>query len=166
MFDLSDPSVENYLCQLADQVHYYGSYISLSIMPFAAPDPLFDVCAVPAVELSKAVDSTNFRDGAVDYDIGVMTRGGQAAKELTPDMIRDIIEGCARTAKRYQSFGFDMVTLHFAYRATLFSRFISPITNKRQDEYGGPIENRARFLLELAGRIKEVCGTVVCAGPT
>ncbi len=158
MFDLTDPSVENYMCQLADQVHYYGSYISLAIMPFAAPDPMYDVCAVPAVDLSKPADPTNFRDGQVDYDIGVMTRGGQAAKELTHDMIRSIIDDCAQKAKRYQSFGFDMVTLHFAYRATLFARFISPVTNKRTDEYGGPIENRARFLLELAGRIKEVCG--------
>lgn len=158
MYDLNDPSVENYLCQLADQVHYYGSYISLSIMPFAAPDPMYDVYAVPAVDLSKPVNSTNFRDGAVDYDIGIMTRGGKAAKELTHEMIRDIIETCAQRAKLYQSFGFDMATLHFAYRATLFSRFISPVTNKRTDEYGGPIENRARFLLELAGRIKDLCG--------
>ena len=158
MYDLTDPSVENYLCQLADQVHYCGSYISLSIMPFAAPDPMYDVYAVPAVDLTKPMSSTNFRDGQVDYNIGVMTRGGRAAKELTHGMIRDIIEDCARKAKRYQSFGFDMVTLHFAYRATLFSRFISPITNRRTDEYGGPVENRARFLLELAGRIKELCG--------
>ena len=156
MYDLSDPSVENYLCQLADQVHYYGSYISLAIMPFAAPDPLYDVYAVPAVDFRKS--STNFRDGAVDYDVGIMMRGGRAAKELTHDMIRDIIESCAQRAKLYQSFGFDMATLHFAYRATLFSRFISPLTNKRTDGYGGSVENRARFLLELAGRIKELCG--------
>lgn len=156
MYDLSDPSVENYLSQLADQVHYYGSYISLAIMPFAAPDPMFDVYAVPAVDFHK--DSTNFRDGAVDYDVGIMMRGGRAAKELTHNMIRDIIESCAQRAKLYQSFGFDMATLHFAYRATLFSRFLSPLTNKRTDEYGGCLENRARFLLELAGRIKELCG--------
>ena len=56
MYDLTDPSVENYLSQLADQVHYYGSYISLAIMPFAAPDPMYDVCDVPAVDLSKPVD--------------------------------------------------------------------------------------------------------------
>lgn len=157
MFDLDDPSVENYMCQLTDQVHYYGSYISLAIMPFAAPDPMYDVYAVPAVDLSGST-TTNFRDGQVDYNAGVMMRGGAAAKELTHEKIRDIIETHAQTMKRYQSFGFDMCTLHFAYRATLFSRFISPITNKRTDEYGGPIENRARFLIELCKRIKELCG--------
>lgn len=51
-----------------------------------------------------------------------------------------------------------MVTLHFAYRATLFARFLSPRTNHRTDEYGGSLENRARFLLELCARIKELCG--------
>lgn len=157
MYDLSDPSVENYLCQLADQVHYYGSYISLSIMPFGAPDPAYDVSDEPAVDIAS-IDPANFRDGKVDYDMGVMLRHGAAAKALTHEMIGDIIESCARRAKLYQSFGFDMVTLHFAYRATLFSRFISPITNKRTDEYGGSVEGRARFLLELAGRIKELCG--------
>ena len=158
MFNLDgDPSVENYLCQLADQVHYYGSYISLAIMPFTPPDPMYDVYAVPAVDMSGAT-GTNFRDGQVDYNVGVMMRGGRAAKELTHEMIRDIIESSARRIARYKALGFDMCTLHFAYRATLFSRFLSPITNKRTDEYGGPIENRARFLLELCGRIKELCG--------
>lgn len=156
MYDLNDPSVENYLCQLADQVHYYGSFISLALMPFAAPDPMYDVCAVPAADTT--VDPTNFRDGQVDYDIGMMTRGGKAAKEMSHEMIREVIETQAQKAKRYQAFGFDMVTLHFAYRATLFARFLSPLTNKRADEYGGPIENRARFMLELCARIKELCG--------
>ncbi len=158
MFNLDgDPSVENYICQLADQVHYYGSYISLAVMPFAAPDPMYDVYAVPAVDMS-GTSSTNFRDGQVDYNVGVMMRMGKAAKELTHEMIRDIIEDSAQRIHYYQALGFDLCTLHFAYRATLFSRFLSPITNKRTDEYGGPLENRARFLLELCSRIKELCG--------
>lgn len=158
MFNLdADPSVENYICQLADQVHYYGSYISLAIMPFAAPDPLYDVYAVPAVDLTGTT-TTNFRDGQVDYNAGVLLRGGQAAKELTHEMIRDIIEQYAQRIHYYQTLGFDLCTLHFAYRATLFSRFLSPITNKRTDDYGGPIENRVRFLLEFCRRIKELCG--------
>lgn len=157
MYDLNDPSVENYICQLSDQVHYYGSLISLALMPFAAPDPCYDVSAAPAIEIDK-VDPTNFRDGKVDYEMGALIRGGKAAIEMPHDMIRDIIEYQAQRAKLYQSFGFDMVTLHFAYRATLFSRFLSPITNKRTDKYGGSLENRARFMLELCTRIKELCG--------
>lgn len=157
MFSLdSDPSVENYICQLTDQVHYYNSFVSLALMPFSAPDPLFDVSDEPAVNLGAA---PKFGEKVYDnYGMNVAMRGGKAAKQLSHQQIRDIIETQAQRARRYQALGFDMVTLHFAYRATLFARFLSPRTNHRTDEYGGPIENRARFLLELCARIKELCG--------
>ena len=156
MYDLDDPSVENYMCQLTDQVHYYGSYISLALMPFGAPDPMYDVSATEGAKVMA--NSKNFRDNQVDYSMDMMLRGGKGAKEMTHEMIREVIEHQAQRAKLYKTFGFDMVTLHFAYRASLFGRFISPLTNHRTDEYGGGIENRARFLLELCARIKEVCG--------
>jgi 2,4-dienoyl-CoA reductase-like NADH-dependent reductase (Old Yellow Enzyme family)/thioredoxin reductase len=154
-----DPSVENYMCQLSDQVHFYNSYISLALMPFSAPAPEYDVCEVPAVDFAK-LNSENFREQVSgDYMAGVMMRGGKAGKELSHKQIQEIIEIQAQRVKKYQAYGFDLCTLHFAYRATLFSRFLSPRTNHRTDEYGGTIENRARFLLELCARIKELCGT-------
>ena len=159
MFALdTDVSVENYLCQLADQVHYYNSRISLALMPFFAPDPEYDVNAEPAADISGLLFS-RFGERVYDnYGMNVLMRGGAPSRELTHDMIREIIEAQAQRAKKYQAYGFDMVTLHFAYRATLFGRFLSPRTNRRTDEYGGPVENRARFLLELCARIKELCG--------
>ena len=159
MFTLdSDVSVENYICQLADQVHYYNSRISLALMPFFAPDPMYDVNADPEVDISNAFFA-KFGEKVYDnYGMNAVMRGGKASKQLTHEMIREIIETQAQRARKYQLLGFDMVTLHFAYRATLFARFLSPRTNHRTDEYGGPIENRARFLLELCARIKELCG--------
>ena len=156
MYNLEDPSVENYMCQLADQVHYYGSYISLALMPFGAPDPMYDVSATQDVKMT--VNSRNFRDEQVDYGMDMLLRGGKGAKEMTKEMIAEVIESLARRVKLYQTFGFDMVTFHFAYRATLLARFISPLTNHRTDEYGGSLENRARFLLELCARVKALCG--------
>ncbi len=158
MFTLdSDPSVENYICQLADQVHYYGSYISLALMPFAGPDPKFDVSDEPAMPPNGKFP--NFGERVYDnYGAHVAMRGGTACKAMSHEQIRDIIETQAQRAKKYKDLGFDMVTLHFAYRATLFARFLSPKTNTRTDEYGGSVENRARFLMELCARIKEVCG--------
>ena len=158
-FDLdNDPSVENYICQLVDQVHYYQSHISLALMPFAAPDPLYDVNDEPAVDLSGMFFAKFGQRVYDNYGMGAMIRGGAAAKQLSHQQIREIIEQQAQRALRYKKLGFDMVTLHFAYRATLFARFLSPQTNHRTDEYGGPIENRARFLLELCARIKQLCG--------
>ncbi len=90
--------------------------------------------------------------------MNAIMRGPREGKALSKEQIAEIIEYQAQRAKKYKDLGFDMVTLHFAYRATLFARFLSAKTNHRTDEYGGPIENRARFLLELCGRIKELCG--------
>ena len=165
----SDPSVENYICQMVDQVHYYNSRISLAIMPFTAPDPHFDVNDEEATEVTavrgdviknKEAQKGQARFGTKDYVMGprASKSGGVACKALSHEQIAEIIELYANRMKRYQDLGFDMCTLHFAYRATLFSRFISPMTNHRTDEYGGPIENRARFLLELCAKIKEKCG--------
>lgn len=157
----SDVAVENYMCQMADQVHYYNSKISLALMPFGAPDPAYDINEEPEIDMSKFT-SMNFREImselGEEIDMSALMRGGKATKQLSHDQIAEIIEAQAQRAHKYQNYGFDMVTLHFAYRATLFGRFLSPITNKRTDEYGGSIENRGRFLLELAKRIKELCG--------
>lgn len=158
MYNLNDPSNENYMCQLADQVHFFGSRISLALMPFHAPDPIYDVCDTPRTQISDDVNK-GFRDGQNDYNFGDIVRGGQPAKELSHEQIHEIIEYNAQRAKYYQSLGFDMVTFHCAYRATLFARFLSPITNKRTDEYGGDIRGRGRFIMEMCSRVKELCGS-------
>lgn len=54
--------------------------------------------------------------------------------------------------------GFDMAFMHMAYRGMLPARFLSPLTNKRTDEFGGSLENRARFPLMICDRIKKACG--------
>ena len=157
----SDPSVENYLCQLADQVHFYNSHISLALMPFYAPDVHYDVSALPATKeryrkLAQFGETTNYQEETL-YSMSEK-RGDVPAIPLSKEQIKDIIEYYAQRMRKYQTFGFDMCTLHFAYGTTLFSRFLSPITNFRDDEYGGSVKNRARFLIELCDRIKQLCG--------
>ncbi len=160
MFRLDDdPSVENYICQLADRIHYYGSYASIALMPFYyEKDPIYDVSDEPAADLSNLTMAKFGQRVHNNYGMNVMARGGDPGKQMSHEQIRDVIETTAQRALKYKKLGFDMVTLHFAYRLTLFARFLSPLTNHRTDEYGGPIENRGRFLLELCARIKELCG--------
>ena len=64
----------------------------------------------------------------------------------------------AEQAKIMQDCGFDMAYMHMAYRGMLISRFLSPLTNKRTDEFGGSFENRIRFPLLVCEKIKEKCG--------
>jgi len=48
--------------------------------------------------------------------------------------------------------------MHMSYRMSILGKFLSPLTNKRTDEYGGSLENRARFAIMVTDRIKQRCG--------
>jgi 2,4-dienoyl-CoA reductase-like NADH-dependent reductase (Old Yellow Enzyme family) len=77
--------------------------------------------------------------------------------ELTSDEINDIVLAFAEGARRAKSWGFDGVQLHGAH-GYLINQFLSPLTNRRTDEYGGSIENRSRFLLEVYRKVRESVG--------
>lgn len=150
MYDTSDPSVENYLCQMADQVHYYNSRISIAMMPFVGPNG-HDVSTVENVPDGQMSPQNPFA-------MLLHLAGGQGIIECTHEEIRQVIDETVERIRFYQRMGFDMCTLHFAYRGNFFARWISPLTNLRTDEYGGDIRGRGRFLLELATAVKQACG--------
>lgn len=78
-------------------------------------------------------------------------------KEMTKDDIKRVVECFALSAKRAKELGFDFVQLHGAH-GYLINQFLSPLTNKRDDEYGGSLENRFRFLKEVILAIKSLIG--------
>lgn len=77
--------------------------------------------------------------------------------ELTIDEIKVIINKFASAAIRAKKAGFDGVEIHGAH-GYLLAQFMSKGVNKRVDEYGGNITNRARIVCEIIKAIKEVCG--------
>ena len=77
--------------------------------------------------------------------------------ELTKNEISDIITAFGEGARRAKAWGLDAVQLHGAH-GFLISQFLSPLTNRRTDEYGGSIENRSRFLFEVYQKVREVVG--------
>ena len=77
--------------------------------------------------------------------------------ELTKDEINDTISAFAEGARRAKAWGFDGVQLHGAH-GFLINQFLSPLTNRRTDEYGGSIENRSRFLLEVYRKVRDTVG--------
>lgn len=71
--------------------------------------------------------------------------------------IKAVIAGFAHAAKVAEETGFDGVQLHAAH-GYLISQFLSPLSNQRDDEWGGSLENRARLLVESLAAVKAACG--------
>lgn len=78
-------------------------------------------------------------------------------REMTLDEIQDTIEAFGQAANRAKEAGFDGVQIHSAH-GYLLSQFLSPAYNKRTDNYGGTIENRARALLEVLRNVRRNVG--------
>jgi len=76
---------------------------------------------------------------------------------LDQDGIDAVVEGFASATRRALDAGFDVLEVHGAH-GYLLHQFLSPLSNLRDDEYGGSLENRARLLLRVVGAIREVAG--------
>jgi 2,4-dienoyl-CoA reductase-like NADH-dependent reductase (Old Yellow Enzyme family)/NADPH-dependent 2,4-dienoyl-CoA reductase/sulfur reductase-like enzyme len=132
-FNLDDPGVHNYLCQLADDVHYYGSKVLVNMHPALPMGVSVGGRNAPRVQSAE---------GFVPSPPGKMA---------TKEQIHEAIETTADRMAEYAFWGYDGAALDAG-------RDLAAYTDVRTDEYGGCIENRCRFTLELCKRIKEKCG--------
>jgi NADPH2 dehydrogenase len=76
-------------------------------------------------------------------------------KEMTVEDIKRVKNNFKEAAARAEKAGFDLIEIHGAH-GYLINEFISPLTNKREDEYGGSLENRSRFLKEILEEVVQV----------
>jgi 2,4-dienoyl-CoA reductase-like NADH-dependent reductase (Old Yellow Enzyme family)/siroheme synthase (precorrin-2 oxidase/ferrochelatase) len=83
---------------------------------------------------------------------------GETPAELTQERIAEIIDEFARGAVRGREAGFDLVEIHGAH-GYLQHSFVSPLSNLRTDEYGGSLENRARFCVETVRALRAALGS-------
>lgn len=139
-WDGTDGNVQHYMAQLADAIHFYGSLANGVIMAFAPR----------GYDVSEGVPT--------HYVVGDGSKPRYDCKEMTQEMIEEFIATCVKLAKVQQEAGFDGVYIHMAYRGVIPGRFLSPLTNKRTDRFGGSFENRIRFPLTLCREIKKACG--------
>ena len=84
---------------------------------------------------------------------------------INEDEIEELIQAFTKAALRDQAAGFDGVEIFAAYNC-LIDQFWSPITNKRTDRWGGTLENRARFAVEVLSRIRAQAGEDFIIGLT
>lgn len=85
------------------------------------------------------------------------TEKSPVPKELTIEEIDEILNAFASSTVRAKRAGFEMVELHGAH-GYLITQFLSETYNKRTDKYGGSLENRQRFVVELVERCKKAAG--------
>jgi 2,4-dienoyl-CoA reductase-like NADH-dependent reductase (Old Yellow Enzyme family) len=85
----------------------------------------------------------------------------QDPRELTKEEIGEVVAAFGAAAARSMTAGFDVVEVHAAH-GYLLHQFLSPLSNRREDEYGGSFDNRVRALLEVVG---EVRGNVTAGTP-
>ena len=81
--------------------------------------------------------------------------GSQTPQELTPPQLAQVREQFTAAARRAVRCGFDLLELHCAH-GYLLSGFLSPLTNRRTDDYGGTLTNRLRFPLEVFDSVRAV----------
>ena len=83
--------------------------------------------------------------------------GQTTCRAMSKPDIANIVSAFTQAAVRAKQAGFDAIQLHAAH-GFLLSQFLSPALNQRTDEYGGTLENRARFLLEVVRSVRKVTG--------
>lgn len=82
---------------------------------------------------------------------------GVPVKALTKEMIAEIVEAYGRTAGLAKRAGFEMLMIHGGH-GWLLNQFFSPYFNHREDEYGGSLENRCRFAVEVLKEVRKAVG--------
>ncbi len=148
MILLDDPGIIPSLVETADAIHQYG--------------------ALASIELSHGGMEANpaFLNGrrpigpsAAFVDIGFMSDQAQRVEveEMTPALMREIADAYGAAAGTVKVAGFDMLMIHAAH-GWLLAQFLSPLLNKRTDEYGGSLENRARFPLMVIDAVRARVG--------
>jgi 2,4-dienoyl-CoA reductase-like NADH-dependent reductase (Old Yellow Enzyme family) len=107
----------------------------------------------PGRQVQASMPGVVWGPSAVGLELGRHSRLFGRPVAMTPDRIEATVTRFARTAARAEQAGFDGVEVHAAH-GYLLSQFLSPLVNKRTDQWGGPLENRARMLLDVVRAVR------------
>ena len=143
-YDMSDWDVLSYFQQITDRIHAFGSLASASLQDVEPHE--VGICELTP-EAWDAIPKTG------DY-----SRNFENKPSISAEGIHELIADFARQAKQAKRLGFDAVTVYMSYRGGILANALSPVLNRREDEYGGSFENRVRLPLEVFRAIKDACG--------
>jgi 2,4-dienoyl-CoA reductase-like NADH-dependent reductase (Old Yellow Enzyme family) len=126
------------LKRLTDEVHRQGGRVAVQLAHGGGKSRLF--------QPGKPLPAPSDMEGEFF--------GTAPSRAMTKGEIESVQDTFRRAALRAKEAGFDAVQLHAAH-GYLLSQFLSPLCNRREDEYGGDLKKRARFVAELIGSIRE-----------
>lgn len=106
------------------------------------------------VRFDSEMTETRTDQGTPEFKVNT---AAMEAKEMTEEEIHEFIQGHAQAARRVREAGFDGVQFHGGH-GYLISQFASPVTNRRADKWGGPLENRLRFILSCYKEVRTAVG--------
>jgi 2,4-dienoyl-CoA reductase-like NADH-dependent reductase (Old Yellow Enzyme family) len=109
----------------------------------------------PGRQVQAGMPGVVWGPSAVAVELGRHSKRFGRPVAMTESQIRATIERFATTAGLAERAGFDGIEVHAAH-GYLLSQFLSPLVNKRTDDWGGPLENRARLLLCVLSAIRRV----------
>ncbi|MEN5237607.1 NADH:flavin oxidoreductase/NADH oxidase family protein [Pseudomonas sichuanensis] len=109
----------------------------------------------PGRQMQANLGQQTWAPSAVPLELGSMSKHFGTPRAMTAPIIDEVIARFARTAQLAEQAGFTGVEIHAAH-GYLLSQFLSPLSNTRTDEWGGPLENRARLLLEVVKAVRKV----------
>jgi 2,4-dienoyl-CoA reductase-like NADH-dependent reductase (Old Yellow Enzyme family)/NADPH-dependent 2,4-dienoyl-CoA reductase/sulfur reductase-like enzyme len=152
------------LTALADDVHRHGAKLCVQLhhAGLVAMNDMLAGRPVWTPSLPAAPKSGDMMDGFLEDEYAIFTRpytsmGEVRYQVLTAQDIERLVQMYASAAERAKRAGIDAVEIH-AGHGYILSSFLSPNTNRRTDEYGGTVENRARLLVDVVKGIRAAVG--------
>ena len=162
---LAARSMVDGFARMAERVHAHGAKLALqlvhngknAVMDIVAGRPML-VPSRPKASPPDALMGMLTPDEAERMGTPGQVRGARVAyHEMAREDIVRMVERHAEAALLAREAGVDAIEIH-AGHGYLIDGFLSPTTNRRTDEYGGPVENRARFLVEVLRAIRRRAG--------
>lgn len=130
-WDLNAPNHRNKLMELVERIHFYGAKASMELIGI-------------------------FPEGYTVSD-GCSIMGWGEGHEITREAMEAFKNDWVEAAQILAECGFDAILIHSGHSCPL-AQFLSPLTNKRTDEYGGSTDNRCRYLIEILDAIRAKVG--------
>lgn len=107
----------------------------------------------PGRQMRADLKQPTVAPSAVPLDLGGFSKMFGAPREMSENEIRTLFHRYVETAVIAEEAGFSGVEIHAAH-GYLLSQFLSPLVNRRRDDWGGPLENRARLLLDIVAGVR------------